>query len=408
MTLRPVPAQYRSVVSHEHLPMSADLDSRRGWIMVAAAATAMFTVFGVGYSFGAFFTSITDEFQAGSGATATVFGITIALSFVLGQYTGAISDRVGPKQVLRFGAFMLAAGLLITTIVPNIVLAYIAYGVGVGTAIACGYVPMVAVVGGWFDAQRALALGVAVAGIGLGTLVGSPLAATLISAIGWRAAFVSFAIGGAAILLGASFVIDVGPASAPAPRRRSLRELWGVDEFRILYLSMASTAFGLFVPFVFIAKYAQDRGTEEVASALLVGLIGGASIGGRLALGVLATRVGAARLFRLTFAVMALSQLIWLASGGSYAVLVVFAVIYGTGYGGFIALSPAVAAARFGLADLGGVLGTWYTAAAFGALLGPPFAGELVDRYGFNAAIVAVMIAIGIGWVLLLGLEQPS
>jgi len=384
------------------------LDSRRSWQMVLAAGTAMFTVFGVGYSFGAFFESITDEFNAGSSATATVFGITIALSFFLGPFTGAFSDRVGPKRVLHVGAATLALGLTLTTIVPHIALAYAAYGIGVGVAIACGYVPMVAVVGGWFDDQRALALGIAVAGIGLGTLVGSPLAAALISAVGWRAAFISFGLGGAALLLAASAVIEVGPASEPSPKRRPLRELWSIGEFRTLYLSMASTAFGLFVPFVFIAKYAQDRGTGEVAAAVLVGLIGGASVVGRVALGVLATRTGAARLFRLTFAVMALSQLLWLVSGGSYVVLVIFTLLYGTGYGGFIALSPAVAAARFGLKGLGGVLGTWYTAAAFGALFGPPVAGALIDRFGFTTAIVAVMVAIGIGWVLLFSLkEQP-
>lgn len=393
---------------HERAGTIDELDSRRSWIMAIAAGMAMFTVFGVGYSFGAFFASITEDFNAGSGATATVFGVTIAFSFFLGQFTGAISDRIGPKRVLQFGAIMLGAGLIVTTIVPNIVLAYLAYGIGVGSAIACGYVPMVAVVGGWFDTKRALALGVAVAGIGLGTLVGSPLAAALISAMGWRAAFVCYAIGGSTLLLVVSTVIDVGPATEPAPRRRPLRELWAIADFRVLYLSMASTAFGLFVPFVFIAKYALDRGTGEVAAATLVGLIGGASIFGRLALGVLATRVDAARLFRITFAVMALSQLLWLTSGGTYALLVLFAVLYGTGYGGFIALSPAVAAARFGLTGLGGVIGTWYTAAAFGALLGPPFAGELIDRFGFTAAIIAVMIAIGCGWLLLLRLAPSA
>ena len=156
------------------------LDSRRSWLMAAAAAVSMFTVFGVGYSFGAFFESITTEFDAGSGATAVVFGITISLSFLLGPFTGALADRVGPRPVALLAAVSLAFGLLVTTVVPNIWLAYVCYGVFVGFAIACGYVPMVAVVGGWFQRQRALALGASVAGIGLGTLVASPVAAALI------------------------------------------------------------------------------------------------------------------------------------------------------------------------------------------------------------------------------------
>lgn len=366
----------------------------------------MFTVFGVGYSFGAFFESITTEFDVGSGATAVVFGITISLSFVLGPITGGLADRIGPRPVVLFAAFSLAAGLLLTTVVPNIWLAYICYGLGVGVAIACGYVPLVAVVGGWFDRYRSFALGASVAGIGLGTLVGSPLAAALIDASGWRTAFVLFAVGGASVLVLVALVVEPGPASEPAPKRRPLRELLKLTEFRVLYLSTMSVSFGLFVPFVFITPYAEDEGHSSFSAALLVGLIGGASIVGRLALSGLANRVGAGRLFRSMFLTMALSQGLWLFAADSYVLLVIFALVFGTGYGGFIALSPAVAANSFGLKGLGGVLGAWYTAAAFGSLLGPPFAGILIDNAGYRVAISFTAAAATLGWLLLLRLDD--
>jgi len=361
----------------------------------------MFTVFGVGYSFGAFFESITTEFDAGSGATAVVFGITISLSFVLGGYTGALSDRVGPKPVALLGAASLVAGLVLTTVVPTIWLAYVCFGLFIGFAIACGYVPMVAVVGGWFVEQRSLALGAAVAGIGLGTMVANPVAAAIIDSTGWRAAFLIFAAFGAISMTIVALVITPGPAAEPAPERRPLSELWPLDDFRVLYLSMASTSFGLFVPFVFIAKFAEDQGHSAFSGAVLVGLIGAASVVGRLLIGGLADRVGAARTFQATFVVMATGHLLWLIVGGNYALLVMFALVFGTAYGGFIALSPAVAAARFGLKGLGGVLGTWYTAAAFGALLGPPIAGLIIDNAGYRWAIAFAMVATVGGAVLL-------
>ena len=268
-------------------------------------------------------------------------------------------------------ASSLATGLLLTTVVPSIWLAYLCYGVFVGFAIACGYVPMVAVVGGWFDRRRSLALGASVAGIGLGTLVASPVAAALIDATSWRTAFVVFAIVGGGVLLLVASVITPGPASEPAPTRRTLRELWVLRDFRALYLATLATSFALFVPFVFITPYAEEQGHSSFSAALLVGLIGGASVVGRLAIGGIANRFGAARLFRICFLAMALSQLLWLTAGSRYAQLALFAVLFGTGYGGFIALSPAVAADRFGLKGLGGILGTWYSAAAFGSLGGP-------------------------------------
>lgn len=376
--------------------------------MATAAAVSMFTVFGVGYSFGAFFNSITEEFDAGSGATAVVFGITISLSFLLGPFTGALADRIGPKPVALLAAASLAVGLLGTTIVPNIWLAYVCYGFFVGLAIACGYVPMVAVVGGWFEKQRSLALGASVAGIGLGTLAASPIAARLIEATSWRTAFVIFAITGASLLLLVALVITPGPASVPAPERQPIRQLLANDDFRILYVTLVLGAFGLFVPVVFITPYAEDRGISSFSAALLVGLIGGASVVGRIAMAGIADRFGAARLFRMAFLVMALSQLLWLLSNGTYWVLVIFTLIFGTGYGGFIALSPAVAASRFGLKGLGGILGTWYSAAAFGSFAGPPIAGELIDRFGYGTAIAFAGLIMLAGWATLFRLKADS
>ncbi len=42
----------------------------QGWPLVAAAFAAMLTVFGVAYSFGAFFDSMAHEFGIGQGATS--------------------------------------------------------------------------------------------------------------------------------------------------------------------------------------------------------------------------------------------------------------------------------------------------------------------------------------------------
>ncbi len=361
----------------------------------------MFAVFGVGYSFGTFFKPMAKEFDAGSGATALVFSITIALSFLLAPVTGKLADRFGPRPVLWLGAGSILAGLLATAATPSLFLGYVTYGVGVGLAIACGYVPMVATVGGWFEQRRAMAMGVAVAGIGLGTLVGAPLSARLISATSWRTTFVIYAFGAAGLLLLASVPARFGPAAVPTSTPRSLRTLFQLADFRLLYLSSLCVTLGLFVPFVFLAKYADERDIGSVAAASLVGLIGGSSVIGRLGLGGMADRLGPLRLYRFAFAVMALSHLIWFVAGSRFALLALYAVVLGLGYGGFIAISPAVVASRFGLDNLGGTLGTLYTSAAFGSLCGPPIAGLLIDGPGYGTAILAAAAISGIGAAVL-------
>lgn len=382
------------------------VDSTRSWVMVVAAAVSMFTVFGVGYSFGAFFESMAEEFGTGSGATAFAFSITIALSFFLARYTGLWGDRHGPRPLLVGAAGSLAAGLLVTTVVPNLWLGYVSYGAGVGLAISLGYVPMVSAVATWFDAKRSTATGIAVAGIGMGTVIGSPVAAALIDATSWRTTYVIFAIVGAALLLGAATVARSGPAALDPGRLPSWRSLFAMRDFRLLYVAIVCSSTGLFVPFVFIATYAEERGAAEVWAAVLISLIGGASVAGRLGLGALADRVGAMRLFRLSFMVMAVSHLVWLGAGDRYWQLVVYAVVLGLGYGGFIALSPVVAAERFGLTGLGGILGTLYTAAGLGTLIGPPVAGLLRDELGYRPAIGFAVLATATS-VVILGAFSP-
>lgn len=382
--------------------MDAALDSRRGWIIAVAAASGMFAVFGVGYSFGAFFNSMSEEFDTSASATALVFSITISLSFVLGLWTGRWSDRVGPKPVMRTAAASLTIGLLLTSIVPNLWLGYLTYGIGVGFAIACAYVPMVATVGGWFERRRATALGLSVAGIGLGTLVGSPVAARLIAATSWRTTYVIFALFGGAVLALASFVVEPGPAAVLAPKPRSLKKLLGERDFALLYASIVFSTLGLFVPFVFLADYAQDRGVSEVKAAALVGIIGGISVVSRLGLGGLADRFGSLRLYVASFLLMAIAHWTWLLAGSSYPLLVTYTVVLGLGYGGFIALSPAVLADRFGLAGLGGMIGTLYTAAGAGAFISPPLAGWIIDEFGYTAAVTYGATGATIGMFILL------
>lgn len=349
---------------------------------------SMFATFGVAYSFGAFFESMSEEFGAGSGATSLFFSFTVSLSFLFGLFTGRWADRVGPRKVLLAGAASLVVGLLATAAAPNIWSGYLTYGVGVGFAMACGYVPMVATVGGWFKRRRASALGVAVAGIGLGTLVGSPLAAWLIDQTSWRSTYVIFAVGGGTMMLVAASVAGVGPAAVSAAKPRSLLALLGDFRFAMLYVSIIFTSFALFVPFVFLGSYATDQNISSVKAAALVGVIGGASVVGRLGLGGLGDRLNAAVIYEASFVLMALSHFIWYWAGGSYGALLTYAILFGIGYGGFIALSPAVVADVFGMEGLGGVIGTMYTAAAIGSLGGPPLAGVLIDRWNYSTAIV--------------------
>ncbi len=378
----------------------SEVDSARGWVVVAAAFLSTFVVFGIVYSFGAFFDSMAEDFGTGKGATALMFSITTAWYFGLGLVSGKAADRFGPRPVLLVAAGMLGVALLATSRVQSIWIGYITYGLGVGIAVACAYVPMIATVGAWFVRRRTTALGVAVAGIGVGTLVLAPLSERLIDEFGWRTAYVVLGVGGAGLLLLASLGArrpPLGVHQAPAPLGEVVRD----RGFVILYISCVLLSTSLFVPFVFIKSYATDEGIDAGPAATLVGIIGASSVIGRLGLGALGSRLGATRLMQLSFATMTVSFLLWLGADDSYAMLVLFAIVMGVSYGGFIALAPAVAAGLFGTVGLGAILGALYTAAAVGGLVGPPIVGTIIDQSSYAVGIVVAMILTAAATVVL-------
>ncbi len=391
-------------------PDTSPIDSGAGWIVVAATFLSTFTVFGVAYSFGAFFVPMADEFGSARSAIAFFFSITTFLYFGLGVVTGRISDRIGPRPVLLVGAVCLVLGLVVTSRVDRLWVGYLTYGIGVGIGVACAYVPMVATVGLWFERRRTAALGVAVAGIGVGTLVVVPVAEALIERRGWRETYLIMAAGSAVLLalasIGARRPEGIGGPAEVVPLRQVLG---GSRAFALLYASSMSLVVSLFIPFVFLGDYLQEKGIDG-SGALLIGTIGLSSVVGRLALGALASRLVPIRLYQASFLIVALSFLLWVGAGTSYTMLVVFAVVLGVAYGGFIALAPAVAAELFGPVGLGGVLGALYTAAGLGGLVGPPLAGELIDRSGYTPALLAAFGFALVGFLILLPLrpDRPT
>ena len=375
------------------------VDSAAGWVVVGATTITLVAVFGVVYSFGAMFTAIRDEFGVGKGQAALFFSITTFIYFILGVFTGRLADRYGPRPLLLVGAAAMGIGLFLTSLVNNIVVGYLTYGIGAGIGVGCAYVPMVAAVGGWFERDRTKAMGVAVAGIGVGTLVGAPLAKQLVISYGWRTTFVALGVGSAALLvvasLGARRPPGAGTQEAPPPLRLLLHD----RRFTWLYTSMTFLSAGLFVPMIYLDDYLEAQG--KGGGALLIGIIGAASVVGRLALGAVGSKVDLMRLYQCCVGALGASYVIWIFAGANYTVLVIFALCMGTAYGGWIALSPAVTAHLFGPLGLGGVLGALYTSAGIGGLVGPPVIGVVIDATTYETAI-ALAIALSVLSLLLL------
>ena len=364
-----------------------------GWIVVAAGFAVTFVGFGCAYSFSAIIESLQHDFGASRGSVSLVFSLAGFLYFSLGSVSGPLADRFGSRRLALIGMILIGAGLALASAARSLTQVYAAYGLGVGLGVGCSYVPAMGAVQRWFIRHRGFASGLASTGIGAGTLVVPPIAALLIETLGWREAYLVLAAFAVIVGVGFALLIENDPrdrglnpdgdtVSPKLPRAEpagtSIGDAIGSRKFIGLYAACLACSFGVFVPFVHLAPYAIDHGIAQSSAVLLVSAIGVGSTVGRFCLGGLADRLGRQLALVGTFAGMALALVIWLFSTGFWP-LAIFGFVFGTAYGGWVALLPAVVMDYFGGRNVSGIIGVLYTSAGFGALIGPSAAGFAFD-----------------------------
>ncbi|RQV11270.1 MFS transporter [Burkholderia cenocepacia] len=378
-----------------------------GWYVVAAAFAVTFVGFGSAYTFSAFVESLQRDFAASRGQISLVFSLAGFLYFGFGIVSGPLADRFGSRRLAVAGMLLTGVGLAAAGAAHTLLQVYVAYGLGVGFGVGCAYVPAVGAVQRWFVRRRGFASGLAVAGIGVGTLVMPPLASALVVQVGWRGAY--FTLAALAIVLGAgmSLLIENDPrrrgllpdGDAPGDGSRhaaaaltgatgasvhagaTVREAVTSRPFASLYAACLVCSFGVFVPFVHLVPYALDHGVAPSTAVLLLGAIGVGSTAGRFFLGGLADRFGRRASLLAMFAGMAVALVAW-AGAGSVATLAAFALVFGVFYGGWVAVLPAVVMDYFGGRNVSAIIGILYTSVAFGTLIGPAAAGFIYDAGG--------------------------
>lgn len=414
-----------------------------GWVVVAAAFLLMTVAFGCAYSFTTFFDALQAEFGATRAETSLIFSIATAGFFGLGIVSGPLTDTAGPRAVTCFGVVVIAAGLAMAAFSATLWQLFLAIGIGIGIGVGFVYVPAVASVQPWFEKRRGLASGLAVSGIGVGTLLVPPVAADLIAWGGWRATYLVLAVGVLLLGLLAAVAMENRPsrrgllpdgarraptrrmaagADAPAAAREeeeepppsdppldlTARQAAATKPFWFMYLAAFLLSVGLFIPYVHIVPAVQDLGYDKDLGVRVLQAIAIGSIAGRFLIGFVADLVGRRLGYAIAYLATGLSFVVWLLATAPWQ-LYLFAVMFGTGYGAFVALSPAMAADYFGGRRISGILGWLYSSVTFAVLLGPPLAGLAFDILrSYELPLLGAAIASAVGGVLIVLLPPAA
>lgn len=394
-----------------------------GWVIVAVVFITMALGVNARTAFSLLMPPILDEFGWERGVTAGVFSFGFLVTGAMGPLIGRMMDVHGPRWVMGIGIAATGGGLLLATLGREPWHLYLTLGVMVGAGSSfLGYTGQALFLPHWFARRRGLAIGIAYAGVGAGSIFLFPWLQTLMAADGWRAACISLGLvvlalsGPLNVLLLRRRPQDLGlqpdgdaeqgaPGSAK-PASQIVDPSWVATEWtlaravRTARFWWIATAFfgGLYAWYAVQVHQTQvllEAGFNATDAAWALGAVSLAGIPGQILLGHLSDRVGREIVWTLGSLgfVLTYAALLMLEAQPNWTVL--WIVIFAQGFLGY-GITPvfgAVPAEIFQGRHLGTIFGVLMLGGFGGGALGPWVMGVLHDVTGHYALAFSTGIA---------------
>jgi MFS family permease len=396
-----------------------------GWRIVLAAFLNLFFAVGlVFYGLPVFYPSLVDSlhFSRSQVTQGSFLGfVIVAPAF---GFMGALIDRIGARQVIRFGLLLVGLPLVMMGWMSSLSEYYALCILEVVGYVLAGPIPNQVLISNWFRAKRGRAMGYAYLGLGLGGVAAPIFAAHLIAWVGWRRAF---AIMGAVILAvlfpigqwvtrsapGEMGLVPDGVGSALTPggseKIPSLRlrtavrtaNFWLVLVGSALTIGAIGTVIQQFVLFLRDVGYTTGQATHVFSGLLFAGLAG------RVAVGYFADRYRKKNVMALFYLLLAVAiPLLFLAH--QPAALWAFALVFGFAMGADYMLIPLVTAECFGLTALGKLLALIIMADSLAQWFGPMLAGRIFEAtHSYDLAWNIITAAGILGAVAIYAVSPP-
>ncbi|HKY05174.1 MAG TPA: MFS transporter, partial [Blastocatellia bacterium] len=166
-----------------------------GWVIVGVSFITMSLVSPIGTLFRLFYQAFKDQFEWSHASISGIYGLHQFLNGAISPLVGLMIDRYGPRRVMPVGALLLGAGLAASSQVNSLWQLYVTFGLIAAFGVATlQSVPNVAIVSNWFVRNRGTAVGIVLAGSGLGEFVLIPATQWLILHLGWRGTLLLLAL----------------------------------------------------------------------------------------------------------------------------------------------------------------------------------------------------------------------
>lgn len=397
---------------HVAAPLQRE-DGVTPWLVVLGSTLSLIVGNGpiILFTFGVLLQPISAEF----GWQRSVLASAVVASHVAGAlmmpFVGALVDRYGVKRVALPAIVMFALATAAGGLLPASPMAFILLYSFLGL-VGAGHSTLTygRAVSTWFDARRGLALGITLAGIGIGAAVLPKYTHYFVAGYGWRDAY--FALGALLFIVGfpsVAFFVKDRPVQAAAVAGNlegiTLKQALGGYRFWCASLSMMLVAMAVNGTIAHIVPILSDRGISAGTATTAVAASGLSLIVGRILAGLAIDRFHGPYVATFFFT-LPLMGMALLGLGATGPLAVVAAILLGLGIGAEVDLMAYLTSRYFGMAHFGQIYGCILAFFTLGSGLGPWIMAHAFDAYrsymigliGLGAALcAAIMLVLPLG-----------
>jgi len=392
-----------------------------GWkSLLAATIGTMCGIFTLtNYTQGFFVGPVTSEFGWSAPQFFLSYTVLMCSGLLTGPLIGYIAQRVGLRTVGIVGLIGHSLAYVVLSLnTGSLMLWYLSWALV--AILGAGSLPIIwtGVLNNWFTKHRGKAIGITMAGTGLGAFLLPPIVEFLIANHGWRTAYRGIGLGALLISLPIVFALfKEKPDSSTATDGEVMAnkvETWGLttrDAMRtkqfwilgaVLFLTVIVVA-GLLSNF---ERIMTEQGFERSSIAQIAAVMGLTVIIGRLMVGALVDRFWAPGVAACFFLVATLGLLILVGTQLTMATALLVAVMIGLAAGAELDLLAYLTGKYFGPAHYPTIFGLIIAFFTVGAGIAPPLFGmaaQMFQGYGTMLSISIGLLLVSILLFLSLG-----
>jgi len=379
-----------------------------GWRQVAAGLILLAIDSMIATSYGVIAVPLGQQFHTSRMVLMLAMTVMAGTSGLLAPWLGNMMDRRSLRRMIGIGAALLVAGYFALGQVQSFAQVLLVFALLIAPAnVLIGPVAITVLLSRWFVQRRGTALGIAIAGIGLGGFVLPPLIQLLLNHFAWREAMEVLAFGLALVLVPAVAMLidhprerglhaDGGDAASTFANSQaegpelSRKAILSDPSFWLVALVVAIVTSGMKGTVTNLVPIARDQGITPNAAALLISVYSGSAFVGKLGFAWLADRFSTRALLSASLAGFAAGSLCMLRANTGYAMIALGVGLIGLLGGLMVPLQSYLTPRIFG-ARVAGRAGGLLSMVTLCALLStPPLFGAIFDMTGSYYAIFAV------------------